>query len=161
MAPNAAPAPTTKSEKSVAFLNSEVLNPGEQSDISFVKPFYEQTLVMALEDARSFVQGAEQILLVALAKALEKYLSGGAGAVEGAAQEENLTELAAKISGSKLAAEALAARGTNGEGATAPPPNLAPSPDAGLQAIERVMASCAQFHAQIAETAHKYRGDNK
>jgi len=77
-AENTGPTPTTPSEKSVAFINAEVLDPPEQGSISFVRPFYEQTLVMALEDARSFLQGAEQILLVALAKALEKYLSGGA-----------------------------------------------------------------------------------
>jgi hypothetical protein len=85
---NSSPTPSTPAEKSVAFINAEVLDPPAQGSISFVGPFYQQTLVMALEDARSFLQGAEQILLIALAKALEKYLSGGA--VVAADSEPNL-----------------------------------------------------------------------
>jgi hypothetical protein len=82
-APSGASVPAlTPSEQSVRFINSEVLAPPEQGSISFVKPFAEQVAVMALEDGRSFLQGMEQILLVAIAKALEKLLSGGAAPPE-------------------------------------------------------------------------------
>ena len=65
----------TESKKVVQFINSEVLNPPKQGDLSFVKPFADQVGVMALEDARSFLQGVEQVLLVFIAKALEKVLA--------------------------------------------------------------------------------------
>lgn len=68
----------TPSEQAVRFINTEVLRPPEQGSISFVKPFAEQVAVMALEDGRSFLQGLEQVLLVAIAKALEQMLTGGA-----------------------------------------------------------------------------------
>ncbi len=77
---NPGPDPTTPSEKSVHFINGEVLDPPEQGKLSFVGPYFDQSLAMAVEDARSFVQGAEQILLVALAKALAKALGDDAPA---------------------------------------------------------------------------------
>jgi hypothetical protein len=79
-APGAGPDPQTAAERSVQFINAEVLDPPAQGSVSFVGPYIDQTLAMALEDARSFVQGAEQILLVALAKALAKMLSGAGAA---------------------------------------------------------------------------------
>jgi hypothetical protein len=75
---DAAGSALTPSEQAVRFINSEVLNPPDQGTISFVKPFAEQVAVMALEDGRSFLQGLEQVLLVAIAKALEQLLAGGA-----------------------------------------------------------------------------------
>lgn len=66
-------------EQAVRFTNSEVLNPPKQGDISFVQPFAKQITVMALEDGRSFLQGAEQILLVAIAKALSELLGDASG----------------------------------------------------------------------------------
>lgn len=129
----AGPNPQTDDEKTVQFINAEVLDPPTQGSISFVGPYLDQTLAMAVEDARSFVQGAEQILLVALAKALEKALSGGAA-----------PPLAA------VSAEAAPA---------AVFPVATPAPDAGLKAIEGFLASLSNFHGAMAETAHKHRMD--
>ena len=136
----------TPSEKSVQFINAEVLAPPKQDSISFVKPYVEQTLAMALEDARSFLQGAEQILLVALAKELEKLISGGAGAVD-PALIANLQSAA----GDQGVGEADAKRDKTARPST-PGPGAAPHP-VGLKAIESVMASLSAFHASIADTA--------
>ncbi|SMX43113.1 hypothetical protein [Actibacterium lipolyticum] len=136
-APTNGPDAQTDTEKSVKFINAEVLDPGTQQTVSFVKPFYEQTLVMALEDARSFVQGAEQILLVALAKALEKAISGGASLPETPAP------LGSPTHGPSVD-DTLAQQ---------------PPSDVGLKAVESAMTSLANFHSTIAETAHKFNGD--
>ena len=141
----------TPAEKSVQFINAEVLAPPKQDSISFVKPYVEQTLAMALEDARSFLQGAEQILLVALAKELEKLISGGAGAVDpgllanlqSAAKNEGVEDADAKR-------DTTARPSMPGPGAA---PHQAAAHPVGLKAIESVMASLSAFHASIADTA--------
>ncbi len=126
------PDPQTAAEKSVQFINAEVLDPPAQGDITFVGPFYQQTLVMALEDARSFVQGAEQILLIALAKVLEKYINPVGAQVNAADPKPALAD------------------------APAPASHTTPAPDAGLKAIESAMASLSSFHASMAETTHRF-----
>ncbi|MEE9453004.1 MAG: hypothetical protein V3V13_01305 [Paracoccaceae bacterium] len=148
--PTDGPNPQTDNEKSVQFINAEVLDPPKQGSISFVKPFYEQTLVMALEDARSFVQGAEQILLVALAKALEKAISGGAGA-----PEVNISSLPMA---DDLATGSVLQNSSQPQSQQIPP--SATVNDTALKSIESVMASLASFHSTIVETTHKYKGDN-
>jgi hypothetical protein len=144
--PHAAPAadvpdPQTADEKTVQFINAEVLDPPSQGSISFVGPFLDQSLAMAVEDARSFVQGAEQILLVALAKALEKYLSGGLG--EGVATSPGMTAEAAGLS----------PRTPPAGGGTIPGQKGMPAVDA----IHGVLASLSRFHGEMAETALKHR----
>jgi hypothetical protein len=89
-APHGAAASTlTPGEQAVRFVNSEVLDPPSQGSISFTKPYAEQVAVMAFEDGRSFLQGLEQILLVAIAKGLEKLLSGGGGAAASGPSQHN------------------------------------------------------------------------
>ncbi len=138
------PDPQTKAEKSVHFINAEVLDPPAQGGISFVGPYLDQTLAMAAEDARSFVQGAEQILLVALAKALAMALGEG-GAVE---------------------AQSGVTSSTPDQGASGPetPANQSTPPPVaaqttGLTAIQGMMVSLSTFHASMAETAHRFRVD--
>lgn len=75
----------TPAERSVRFINTEVLDPPKQGSISFVKPFADQVVVMALEDGRSFLQGVEQILLIFIAEVLKKLLASGAPAADVAA----------------------------------------------------------------------------
>jgi hypothetical protein len=134
-------APQTDDEKTVQFINAEVLDPPTQGSISFVGPFLDQSLAMAVEDARSFVQGAEQILLVALAKALEKYLSGG------------LDEGVATASGTTAAAAGLSPLTPPAGGGTIPGQTGMPAVDA----IHGVLASLSSFHGAMAETALKHR----
>ena len=142
----------TPAEKSVQFINAEVLAPPKQDSISFVKPYVEQTLAMALEDARSFLQGAEQILLIALAKELEKLISGGAPAAFDPALMANLRSAAETGGVEEAGARRDAAAKPNMPGPHAAPHQPA-TPPVGLKAIESVMASLSAFHASIADTA--------
>ncbi|MCX8508031.1 MAG: hypothetical protein ORN49_03985 [Rhodobacteraceae bacterium] len=128
--PSDGPDPRDADDKSVQFINAEVLDPPKQGSLNFVGPYVDQTLAMALEDARSFLQGAEQILLVVLAKVAEKYLGGGSAPPVAL--------------GSDTAADA-------------PAPVAGPGPEAGFKAFESVLGSLASYHSAMAETAHKYR----
>lgn len=159
----------TPAEKSVQFINSEVLAPPTQDSIDFVKPYVDQTLAMALEDARSFLQGVEQILLVAIAKELAKLTAGPAGAEIDPSLVQIATAAAAGASGDNQDGAEAGSQTDDGDadkaasGKTAPetpsaarPAPLSPytsAPPHGLKAIESVMASAAAFHASIAETA--------
>ncbi len=66
----------TLAEETVQFINAEVLDPPEQGNINFVGPYVAQVGAMALEDARSFLQGAEQIILAFLGKLAAEAVSG-------------------------------------------------------------------------------------
>jgi hypothetical protein len=131
--------PQTKAEKSVHFINAEVLDPPAQGDLSFVGPYLDQTLAMAAEDARSFVQGAEQILLIALAKALKMALAGGAEVAVQAGEAGSPARLDASAPAHPTPSVEV---GTNG-----------------LAAIQGMMASLSTFHASMAETALSVRRD--
>ena len=143
----------TPDEKTVQFINAEVLAPPKQDSISFTKPYIDQSLAMAVEDARSFVQGAEQILLIALAKELEKLVSGGAPAppnvkliesAQGSAKPDaNTDDAAADTAGTESRTTPKAGLETQQQTNTSP----------GLKAIESVMVSLSKFHASIADTA--------
>ena len=142
--PGSGPDPQTKAEKSVHFINAEVLDPPVQGNISFVGPYLDQTLAMAAEDARSFVQGAEQILLVALAKALAMALG------EGGALEAPSGATSPLPDDDQSGPEAPAGQ---------PAPSSGTAQTTGLTAIQGMMASLTTFHASMAETAHRFRVD--
>jgi hypothetical protein len=164
---NNPPTPQNAYEESVSFINGEVLDPPTQGKISFVGPYAEQTLVMALEDARSFLQGAEQIVLIALAKALAKavgtpeaqpaphssvhHADVAGGEDTKASPDAGLYDGAAPVKRQQKSAPGQEARGH------IPPAPAAPVADGGLKAIESVMASLTLFHASLADTTHRYR----
>ena len=89
------PTASTPAEESVQFINGEVLNPPAQGDLEFAKPMAAQVAVMMSEDARSFIQGTEQVLVVAIARALDQMLEtdGAEGATTLAACENLMTLL--------------------------------------------------------------------
>lgn len=159
------PVAQTPSEKTVQFINAEVLDPPAQGDISFVAPFYQQTLVMALEDARSFVQGAEQILLVAMAKLLNKVIASAGAAEE---MDQSHIAMAQEDPSDSDTAEATAeVAGSDGAPRAARPDQVRPARKAtdipphlyGLETIERLTACAAGLHEKMAATASKYKGD--
>lgn len=167
---NNPPKPQNAYEESVSFINGEVLDPPTQGKISFVGPYADQTLVMALEDARSFLQGAEQIVLIALAKALAKavgtaeatpaphssvhHADVAGGEDSNASPDAGLYDGAAPVKRQQKSAPGQEARGHH---APSPAVPAAPVADGGLKAIESVMASLTAFHASLADTTHRYR----
>ena len=58
-----------QAEDAVTFIQQKVLNPSGPSNLNFAKPIADQAAAMMVQDLRSFLQGTEQILMVALAKA--------------------------------------------------------------------------------------------
>ncbi len=82
----------TDAEQSVRFINSEVLDPPQTGELSFVKPYADQVAAMMLEDARSFMQGSEQVMVIALARSLELILKKDPAGAAGLAAVESLMQ---------------------------------------------------------------------
>ncbi len=87
----------TEAEQSVKFINAEVLDPPEVGKLSFVKPYADQVAAMMLEDARSFMQGSEQVMVIALARSLELILKKDPAGAAGLAAVESLMEKVPKF----------------------------------------------------------------
>jgi hypothetical protein len=77
------PEASTKSEKSVAWINGEVLDPPAESPPNFSRPYADQIAAMMVEDARAFMQGTEQVLVIAISRALAQIIetNGNKGTV--------------------------------------------------------------------------------
>ncbi|MDJ0826702.1 MAG: hypothetical protein QNJ16_14470 [Rhodobacter sp.] len=107
---------STPAEETVQFINAEVLDPPKQGKVTFMGPYVAQVGAMALEDARAFLQGAEQILLAALAKALAEMLGsdGGTGQTGGPGGTDVVTKPA--LDAAVAAAMASAANGKTAVG---------------------------------------------
>ena len=72
--PPAPPNASTKSEKSVAWINGEVLDPPTPNPPAFIRPYADQIAAMMVEDARTFMQGTEQVLVIAISRALNQII---------------------------------------------------------------------------------------
>lgn len=70
--------------------NDETVQGGSPAD-EMLKVMAAQSAAMVFEDLRAFLQGGEQILLVALAKYLEKSMGAGAGDTNTAANVDAIT----------------------------------------------------------------------
>lgn len=73
----AAPATTAtlqNSEAAVSFINQEVLQPNGTPIKGTAKPMADQSAAMLIEDMRSFMQGNEQVMSIAIAKATKMLL---------------------------------------------------------------------------------------
>lgn len=164
--------PQTPAEQSVQFINGEVLSPPKQDSISFVKPYAEQTVVMALEDARSFLQGAEQIVLAALGKALANYLKTGS-AVGGANVAKEAAITLVDVNDQAAEGDPASASGLDDPTTSDPtdqPSSKAADPDpaeldqaqiedARIRTIAGVLPHLAKFHSDVAKTALMFKGD--
>lgn len=156
--PGDGPDPQTPAEKSVQFINAEVLDPPAQGKMSFAGPYIDQTLAMALEDARSFLQGAEQILLVAMARALNNYLTTGSPVGEPKApQITNDAQPATAEDSQAEAHEAQQVAPDTPEPAPASPAPAESEGHPGLKEIRLMLGSLAKFHSDVADTAHKHK----
>lgn len=65
----------SRAEESVKFINKEVLNPSVTPIEGTAKPLADQAAAMMIQDARTFLQGNEQVLTVAIAKATQMALN--------------------------------------------------------------------------------------
>ncbi len=61
-------------EETVKFVNGEVLAPPKTDLMNMAKPIADQAAAMMIQDMRGFLQGTEQILTVAIARALNQIL---------------------------------------------------------------------------------------
>lgn len=58
------------SKDSTKFINEQVLKPSSEPLTGTAKPLADQAAAMMLQDVRGFLQGTEQLLTIAIAKAL-------------------------------------------------------------------------------------------
>ncbi len=66
-------------ENAVGFTNETVLDPPDETDLSMgMKTMIDQSLAMMVQDARSFLQSIEMLLVPTAAQLIAKYLLGSA-----------------------------------------------------------------------------------
>lgn len=95
-AQEASQADTSSVDQEVEFINKEVLQPVVTPITGLAKPMADQAAAMMIQDMQSFLQGTEQVLTIAIAKAAalmldEKTIPAGTAAL--AAYTGVLTEL--------------------------------------------------------------------
>ena len=85
---------TVPDADSVVFINNQVLKPDAKPMSGIAKPMADQAAAMMIQDMRSFLQGTEQVLTIAIARALNKVVEtdGADGSKALAICEELLTK---------------------------------------------------------------------
>ncbi len=82
-------------EEGVTFINEQVLRPKAEPMSGTAKPLADQAAAMIDQDMRSFLQGTEQVLTIAIAKALAKITE--TDGAEGAKALEQCERLLTKL----------------------------------------------------------------